>query len=149
MYKTILVPLDGSHRAERILPYVEEIAQQFNSQVVFLKVVVPDFSIPGPSGPDADLNLDQLERQITEFQGYLESLQGEYRAKGLESKVIVETGRVVRKIIDVAQRESADLIAIASHGRSGLSTVFFGSVAAGVLNQADRPLLLIRAAGDN
>jgi nucleotide-binding universal stress UspA family protein len=44
----------------------------------------------------------------------------------------------------VADREQADLIAMASHGRTGLARVFYGSVASGVLNQADRPLLLIR-----
>ena len=48
-------------------------------------------------------------------------------------------------IIDVAEREDADLIAMASHGHTGLARVFYGSVAAGVLNKADRPLLLIRA----
>ena len=45
----------------------------------------------------------------------------------------------------MAARENADLIAMASHGRTGLGRVFYGSVAAGVLHRADRPLLLIRA----
>ena len=47
-------------------------------------------------------------------------------------------------IISVAQRENADLIAIASHGRSGMSRVFYGSVAAGILQKIDRPMLIIR-----
>ena len=46
-------------------------------------------------------------------------------------------------ITETAEREGADLIAMASHGRSGLSQVFYGSVAAGVLRRIDRPLLLI------
>jgi nucleotide-binding universal stress UspA family protein len=54
----------------------------------------------------------------------------------------------VEAIINAAEREDADLIAIASHGRSGLSGVFYGSVAAGVLHRVDRPLLLIRSRGD-
>jgi nucleotide-binding universal stress UspA family protein len=56
-----------------------------------------------------------------------------------------EVGPVVSTILCVAQREAVDLIAMASHGRSGLSRAFYGSVAAGVLNQVDRPMLLIRA----
>jgi len=51
----------------------------------------------------------------------------------------------VETIISVAQRENADLIAIASHGRSGLSRVFYGSVAAGIMQKIDRPILIIRA----
>jgi nucleotide-binding universal stress UspA family protein len=57
----------------------------------------------------------------------------------------VESGNVVETIIRVAAEESADLIAMASHGRGGLSRVFYGSVAAGTLQQVDRPLLLIRS----
>jgi nucleotide-binding universal stress UspA family protein len=149
MYKTILVPLDGSHRAERILPHVEKLAQQLKSKVVFMKVIAPDFGIPGPQGPDAQWNLDNMNRQLDEFQSYLDSIEGEFRQKGLQTKAVVEFGRVVRTIIEVADREGADLIAIASHGRSGLSQVFYGSVAAGVLHRADRPLLVIRAIGEN
>ena len=65
----------------------------------------------------------------------------------LHSDCQVAYGPVVEAIIDAAGREGADLIAIASHGRSGLSQVFYGSVAAGVLHRVDRPLLLIRSQG--
>jgi len=54
-------------------------------------------------------------------------------------------GPVVEAIINAAQSEGADLIALASHGRSGLSWVFYGSVAAGVFHRINRPLLLIRS----
>ena len=67
------------------------------------------------------------------------------RDRGIEAKSVVESGPVVSVILDVAEREKADLVAMASHGRTGLSRVFYGSVAAGILHKADRPLLLIRA----
>jgi nucleotide-binding universal stress UspA family protein len=60
--------------------------------------------------------------------------------------MIVTCGPVVGTILDVAKREGVDLIAIASHGRSGLPRVFYGSVAAGVLHGVNRPLLVIRSA---
>jgi nucleotide-binding universal stress UspA family protein len=55
----------------------------------------------------------------------------------------------VEAIIDAAEREGADLIALASHGRTGLANVFYGSVAAGVLHRIDRPLLLVRSRGND
>jgi hypothetical protein len=55
--------------------------------------------------------------------------------------------QLAEAILDTADREGADLIALASHGRTGLSRVLYGSVAAGVLHRADRPLLLIRSQG--
>lgn len=54
-------------------------------------------------------------------------------------------GPVVEEIAQSAEREEADLIAMASHGRTGLARVFYGSVAAGVLHRLDRPLFLIRS----
>jgi nucleotide-binding universal stress UspA family protein len=76
---------------------------------------------------------------------YLATRQGEFREKGIEARSEVVAGPVVQTIIDAAIRHEADLIAMASHGRSGLARVFYGSVAAGVLHRADRPLLLIRS----
>ena len=145
MYTTILVPLDGSKRAERILPYVEELARHYDSKVVFLQVVEPTPPIPGPGGTYVGLYEQGLQRQTENAESYLAALQGEFREKGIEARRRVAHGRVVDEIINVAERDGADLIAIASHGRSGLSQVFYGSVAAGVLHRVDRPLLLIRS----
>ena len=88
---------------------------------------------------------EAAERQLQEARSYLASKEGEVRGQGINVKTIVESGPVVTAILDVAEREKADLIAMASHGRTGLSRVFYGSVAAGILHKADRPLLLIRA----
>ena len=54
-------------------------------------------------------------------------------------------GLAVEQIVEIADREGSDLIATASHGRTGLSRVFYGSVAAGVLHRIDRPLLILRS----
>ena len=148
MYSTILVPLDGSKRAEVILRHVEELAQRYDAKVIFLQVVEPFPLLVGLRG--AEVALEQLEmgRRTKEAESYLAGLQGEFREKGIEARARVVHGPVVEAIINAAEREGADLIAIASHGRSGLSRVFYGSVAAGVLHRVDRPLLLIRSRGD-
>ena len=145
MYNTILVPLDGSKRAEAILPHLEELAQRYSARVIFLQVVEPGRLDVGPETAQVDLYRGEFEEQMKQAEAYLASLKGEFREKGIEAKTRVVHGPVVEAIINAAERETADLIAIASHGRSGLSRVFYGSVTAGVLHRVDRPLLLIRS----
>ncbi len=147
MYRRILVPLDGSERAEAILPYVEDLAEVHGSTIVFLQVIEPGATMVTPYDMAPFYDADLGERWVKEAEAYLNGLCQEYREKDLRSRCVVETGPVVRTIIEVAQRENADVIAMASHGRSGLGRVFYGSVAAGILQQADRPLLLVRACG--
>jgi nucleotide-binding universal stress UspA family protein len=137
MYETILVPLDGSARAEQILPHVEETARRFSSGVVFLQIVA--------SQNVSQIDVHEFTGQIKEADAYLSVKSNEFRRQGIDAKAIVRVGPVVATIIDVAAEEDADLIALASHGRSGLSRVFYGSTAAGVLQRVDRPLLLIRS----
>ncbi|MDZ7844284.1 MAG: universal stress protein [Anaerolineales bacterium] len=147
MYGKILVPLDGSKRAESILSHVEKLALQFESEVLLLTVITPEVLYRG--SPDMLLDIpyaqENLELRIKEAETYLSGVEGEFRAKGISSRSAVEVGTVVSTIIDLAEKEGVDLIAMASHGRSGLSHVFYGSVAAGVLNRIRRPLLLVRA----
>lgn len=147
MYKTILVPLDGSRRAEAILPQVEEIARCFEAKVLFLQVIEPIFVYRGTNGYIGDASLEENTREILvqRAKDYLTDLKGEFREKDIQAESFVDQGPVVGTIISVAEREDADLIAMASHGRTGLSRVFYGSVAAGVLHLVDRPLLLVRA----
>ena len=144
MYNTILVPLDGSKRAEAILPHVEELATRYSATVILMCVVEPVSFAIGYE-PSYTALRDQFERRTKGAESYLKGLQGVFREKGIQAQTSVVTGSVVEEIIQAAQREGADLIALASHGRTGLSQVFYGSVAAGVLHRIDRPLLLIRS----
>jgi nucleotide-binding universal stress UspA family protein len=144
MYNTILVPLDGSKRAEAILPHVEDLAGRYGATVIFLRVVEPVPLNVGLEGAYTVLG-EEFERRIEQAESYLAALQGEYREKEIEVRIRVVHGSAVEAIMKTADREGADLIAIASHGRSGLPQVFYGSVAAGVLHRVDRPLLLIRS----
>ncbi len=152
MYQTLLVPLDGSPRAESILPHVENLAVQFKSKVIFLQVVEPPLQFVNPSLYETTIQTDVIHEYMIDFKrkkeeitAYLAGIQEGFQKKGIETGIFVEQGFAVETIISVAQRENADLIAIASHGRSGLSRVFYGSVAAGVMQKIDRPILIIRA----
>jgi nucleotide-binding universal stress UspA family protein len=147
MYNKILVPLDGSKRAEAILPHVEEIALSCGAEIILVRVIEPVPYVVGPEGIPVGLHEQELEQRTQQAETYLTAQQGTFREKGITAKFEVLHGPVVESIINTAERENADLIAIASHGRSGLSQVFYGSVAAGVLNRVERPLLVIRSQG--
>jgi nucleotide-binding universal stress UspA family protein len=149
MYRTLLVPLDGSKRAEAILCHAEELAQRYDATVVFLQVLDAEPLRPTPVGVPPLVEPSELEHQGKKAVNYLAAQAGVFREKGIEARVRVVSGPVVEAIIDAAEREGADIIALASHGRTGLARVFYGSVAAGVLHRADRPLLLIRSRGSN
>ena len=151
MYKIILIPLDGSKRAERILRHAENLAQSFQSKLILIQVVrPPDIASADHSGmvlfnKETDQCIEQADQRIKQAESYLTALKGEFREKGIEARTHVLIGPVVKSIIDLAEREAVDLIAMTSHGRSGLARVFYGSVAAGILQAVNRPLLLIRS----
>ena len=145
MFSKILVPLDGSKRAETILRYVEQLAQQNDATVVLLQVLEPGAALVTPYDMVPYFDAEAIDQRKQETSTYLAGLCGELRAEGIQVKKCVEQGPIVRSILDVAERENVKMIAMASHGRTGLARVFYGSVAAGVLHQADRPLLIVRA----
>ena len=145
MYKKILVPLDGSNRAERIFPYVEELAHAFNSKLYLLQIVHPEFLDATVHGYPAMIYEDLLEELSKNAELYLSTVQSNLKQKGIAAEIIIRKGSSVNTIITIADQEDVDLIAMASHGQGALARVFYGSVAAGVLNRANRPLLMIRA----
>ena len=147
MYKTILVPLDGSKRAEAILPHVEELALRFGAKVIFLRIEEDVMMLGYDEVLDLSAYQQNRDRRKKDAESYLAGLEGVLKEKNISAKRIVSFGSVVQSILDTAEREGADLIAMASHGRSSLSRVFYGSVAAGVLHRVDRPLLIIRSRG--
>jgi len=145
MYSKILVPLDGSKRAEAILPYVESLAKSHNAQVILMRVIEPHSQYVNPMSAQPLLDPEIFRRETQEVETYLMNQQDKLYRKEISSRVFVAYGPVVEEIIKAAEAEKADLIAIASHGRTGLSRVFYGSVVAGVLHRIDRPLLIIRS----
>ena len=145
MYKVILVPLDGSERAEAILPHAEDLARCYRAKVIFLRVIEPEPLIVGPDVVYPLVNEEMMAERTKAAESYLAQRRADLEARGIEVETRLAHGPVVEEIIHRAERSEVDLIAMASHGRTGLSRVFYGSVAAGVLHKVDRPLFLIRS----
>ena len=131
--------------AEAILPHVKDLARHYKATVILMSVVEWEPIIVAPEPLYSGFDPQDRERRFKEVEAYLTGQQGEFRQMGVEAKIVLSEGPVAQTIIDVAEKEGADLIAMASHGRTGLARVFYGSVAVGVLHKVDRPLLLIRS----
>ncbi len=142
MYKRILVPLDGSAFAEAILPHVRELALCTGAEIVLLRVAVRwmyDYAAPVP------LSAGVLpEESDQESAAYLERVAGELREMGVRVTTEVCAGPVAETILEYAEGIHADLIAMSTHGRSGLARWFIGSVADKVVRAAKLPVLLAR-----
>jgi len=151
MYKKILVPLDGSQRAEAIMPHVEDMAARYGATIVLIQVIEPALQATVTYGgvPTYHVVEGEMEQLTQQAQTYLDGWKTVLANKGLEAKVIAVSGPIVPMILRVAEKEAVDLLAMSSHGRTGLPRVFYGSVAAGVLNQTELPLLLVRSRDDD
>ena len=148
MYQTILVPLDGSKRAESILSHAESIAKSNEAKVFFLKVEEEPIMLERDEVIDIEKYHEVFDKQNALSQAYLDDLQAGFYEKGIQAVTKLAFGSVVKAILNAAAETGTDLIAMATHGLSGLARVSYGSVAAGVLQAADIPILLIRSGND-
>ena len=145
MYKTILVPLDGSKRAETILPQAANLAVCHQAEVILFSVEEPELLLGIDEVVDVTSYRKERQHQRKKIESYLVSVQRELQKKDIKTKILIGQGPVVSTIINIAEKEKADLIAMASHGLGGSARTFYGSVDAGVLQRVDRPLLIVRS----
>lgn len=144
MYEKILVPLDGSKRAEMIRPHVRELASRFQATVILI-MVIEYISPDGIAKTYTSISEKAFNDKLKKSESYLDGVASRLQGKGIACKTIVAHGPVVEKIIEAANTEDVDLVAMTSHGYGGLARIFYGSVAAGILNRIDRPLFIVRS----
>lgn len=147
MLKTVVVPLDGSHIAEKVLPHAVGLAKNMKLEVILLRA----YSLPASiyfSGEEYGPDLGQLTEQIREeAREYLEAKVQALRSEGLESvSSVLLQGEGAAEIIDTAQKTPDNLVAMCTHGRSGLSRWVLGSVTERVILHSGDPVLVVRAA---
>jgi nucleotide-binding universal stress UspA family protein len=151
MFKKILVCLDGSAMAEKVLPFAIEQARHFESEMVLFRVIhepsIISLAIPGM--PALAMDTPGQERQIKseelESETYLKKLSESIQAKeGIQVSYDQTLGTAGEAIVDYAADNAIELIAIATHGRSGPGRTVLGSVADYIIRNAGLPILLIR-----
>jgi nucleotide-binding universal stress UspA family protein len=141
--------LDGSRLAELAIPHAAELAKKMDLAVVLARVFT--HPVPVYTAESYNVNLRDLWEQIEkETQEYLEEKLQELKRQGLErvSKVAVE-GYAPDKILKLAREEPLTLVAMCTHGRSGMGRWVLGSVTERVIRQSDGPVLVIRASTES
>ena len=124
--RTLLLPLDGSDASLRAFPAAADLARLLSARLLLLAVL--------ESAPDrarAEKHLEEVEKMS--------------RNQGVVTAVLLEEGDPVDEILDVARFHEVDLIAMATHGRTGVSRLVTGSVTEGVLRKSPVPLHIIRS----
>jgi nucleotide-binding universal stress UspA family protein len=138
--RRVLVPLDGSGRAEAALEPAGAIADALGAGLLLAQAV--PFPVV-PSGSDQE---DAPDAEVGAARGYLEEVAAPLRAAGRDVEVRVEAGMVVPTLARLERERDVEAVAMATHGRSGLARVVLGSVATGVLQLARVPVLTVRPA---
>lgn len=150
MFKKILVCMDGSDLAEQILPYVKAQAKSFRSTLVLLHVtaerIITTPAIPGESGYPVQTKsmLKEMEQEMFRADEYLDKLALRFKRMGIRTKCEILEGPVGESIVRYAKNNKINLIAMATHGRSGVGRMILGSVADFVVREAGLPILMIR-----
>jgi nucleotide-binding universal stress UspA family protein len=142
-YKKILVPLDGSVTSETILSEIEKLASAFGSSIVLLHVV-PTLILSGAM--ESARQYETVAEALTkEGEAYLRTMEKRLKDKGLTVESQLLQGNEAHVILEQCDRKDIDLIAMSTHGRSGVSRWLLGSVAEKIIRHATKPILLIRS----
>ncbi len=140
MYRQIFVPLDGSKTAENVLPYARFLMAKLKIPVRLISVV----EIPVSVNAEKLLYLDSLiERAVAMSQEYLARVAKSF--VGAKVTITVEKGNTEEVILANAEADADTLIAMATHGRSGMSRWLLGSIAEKIVREAKTPVFLVRA----
>ena len=134
----ILVPLDGSKYAERVLPVAVFVAQRFGARIT-LASVIPRMSLVRLMLRSPQRGLSSREERLH----YLQEVARRVRFNGVAPEVVVDVGSVAETIDKIARDQGADLLVISTHGRSGVQRWLIGSIANAILQVSSFPVLLV------
>ena len=141
MYHKILIPLDGSKNAEKILPTALGMAKLHNASVVLLRVIAPLRQSLMASPSAINSAFEQIELIISD---YLDGIAETFLAEGIQVEIFTERGSPAQWILDTAREKSCDLIIIGTHGETGSPQWRFGNISNKVVKaKSGLPLLVI------
>lgn len=145
-YQHVLVPLDGSELAESVLPHLEAVASNCQITTVELVRVVPPLEMHYKAALPID---PKQEKQINtaalkEAENYLLKVKAKLNSSRMNISIKVLPGEVGDQLVGYIEKSGADLLIIATHGRSGVSRWVWGSVADKLLCTSCIPVFIVR-----
>ena len=138
MFNHIMVPLDGSKIAEQSIPVAVEMSKKLGKKIILLQVCEVFSLLRG----DREAEEKGLKKTAQE---YLGGIKKEIEADGIETDIVLLTGKASVEICKYSKQNDVDLIIMSAHGRSGFTGWAVGSVSEKVIRHADKPVLLLRS----
>jgi nucleotide-binding universal stress UspA family protein len=147
-FKKILLPLDGSPFSEASIPYVKDLTKGIGGEIILLRVSEPP-ALPADRSPAIkpsweeyrDMLMAEIQRQAEK---YLEGIRANLGKSGIKARSQATIGKAAENILQVAQKEDINLIAMTTHGRTGVSRWAYGGITNRIVEQSIQPVLLIR-----
>jgi nucleotide-binding universal stress UspA family protein len=137
MSQRLLVPLDGSDTAESILPFVRALLRRLDAEVLLLRAVNPPAAVMNGFYPILSAS-EEVARE------YLVPIRDDFVRKGLRARIVTRLEGAIPAILQEAEGSDVSLIAMATHGRTGLSHLLLGGICEGVLRGSGIPVLALR-----
>ena len=147
MYLHILVPLDGSELAECVLPHVKSMAGLLKGRkkISLVRVVKPLHLYEGVESSLPPEERQRLEKDSSQIaKDYLEQITAKLNLRQVTVETVVLFGQITEQMVDFVEKNGVDLIIIATHGRSGISRWFAGSIADRLIRSSHVPVLVVR-----
>jgi nucleotide-binding universal stress UspA family protein len=142
--KRIVVPLDLSFSSLKALEFAADLAKPFAAELIALFVIESALTVVPNYGGVPGAALQQMaNEQRRASERHLARIERRYARRGVRLRSIIQTGIPAQTIVELATRSKADLIVMATHGRTGVSRLLMGSVAERVVRTATCPVLTL------
>jgi nucleotide-binding universal stress UspA family protein len=143
VYKKILIPLDGSNLSEYAVKHLNSVTMTAGgTSLILLRVVEPITNLYAGGYYAFELAAKAKKEAKTDAHKYLEKIANKLRQKGIDIETVVTDGVPADDILDYVAKHKVDLIIMSTHGRSGISRWFAGSVAEKVIRHSTVPVLI-------
>jgi len=144
--KRILVPLDGSLLADKVLHYAENLARKYGAELLLARGLHP-MMVTSDYGQKVAFYAPDVFQKEAQARSYLCDLQTELDTSGLASRIAVLEGLpIAEAIVEIADREGVDMIVMGTRNRSRFSRWIFGSISDDVVQRAPCPVILVNGA---
>src|SRR4030042_2802721 len=151
MFERVLVPLDGSKVGEAAIPVIEQLVSKLaagtkvNVILIGIITLLRHWVVVGEASAPVSYTEEELKIIKERVSNYLATTGDTLKKRGVIIKTIVSPGNAADEILKAAEETKADLIAMSTHGRSGLRRLAFGSITDKVLHGSNVPVLMVRA----